>query len=215
MNVACAMHAHRLGDFVFEIVQISHGGSGDIGNVVCHGNLRHVLALAENVAWLRPHRHGGRGTCGWRRGAGALHACVHVSLAVVADVEHVIVALEHAGQAAETDVGGAAVSALGNHAHIVAPLDFHRRSNARGDRCGVTEYRMYPWNLPRGFRVGCGKHFQAACGIRRNKLVVASLHRGIDGIACAQCFTAALTGAVAGVERIGAAHVSLHATLFG
>jgi hypothetical protein len=54
--------------------------------------------------------------------AEALHAGVHVASVVVADVEHVVVALEHAGEAAEADVGGAAVAALGDDAHVVAPF---------------------------------------------------------------------------------------------
>ena len=49
---------------------------------------------------------------GGRRRAGTLDAGVHVGLVVVADVEHVVVALEHPGQAGETDVDGAAVPAL-------------------------------------------------------------------------------------------------------
>ena len=53
---------------------------------------------------------------------GALHAGVHVGLVVVADVEHVVVALEHPRQAAEADVGGAAVAALRDDAHVVAAL---------------------------------------------------------------------------------------------
>ncbi|WP_233417212.1 hypothetical protein [Halovulum marinum] len=37
---------------------------------------------------------------------------------VVADVKHVVVALEHARKTPEPDIRGAAVAALGHHAHI-------------------------------------------------------------------------------------------------
>ena len=59
---------------------------------------------------------GGRGAGGGRRRAGALHAGVHVALVVVTDEQHVVAALEHAGQAAEADVDRAAVAALADHA---------------------------------------------------------------------------------------------------
>jgi hypothetical protein len=72
--------------------------------------------LSARPAWWWPCAPPGA----WRRTA--LHAGVHVGLVVVTDVEHVVVALEHARQAAEADVGGAAVAALGDHAHVAAAL---------------------------------------------------------------------------------------------
>jgi hypothetical protein len=54
------------------------------------------------------------------RRAGALDAGVHVGLVVVADVEDVVVALEHPGEATEADVDGAAVAALGDHPDVVS-----------------------------------------------------------------------------------------------
>ena len=53
-----------------------------------------------------------------RRRTRTLHAGVHVGLVVVADVEDVVVALEHPGQAGHADVDGAAVAALGQHADV-------------------------------------------------------------------------------------------------
>ncbi len=69
-----------------------------------------------------------------RRRAGALHAGVHVALVVVADEEHVVVALEHPRQAAEADVDGAAVAALADDADVVAALGPQRRGDARSRR---------------------------------------------------------------------------------
>jgi hypothetical protein len=144
---------------------------------------------------------------------------VHVAAVVVADVEHVVVALEHAGQAAEADVGGAAVAALGDDADIAALafllLDLDRRGDAGGDRRGVAEQRMDPRNLPGGFRVGRGEDFEAAGGVGRDQLSLAGDHRGVDGVARAERLAAALAGAVPGVERVGALHVGLHRALFG
>jgi hypothetical protein len=59
-----------------------------------------------------------------RRGAGALHAGVHVRLVVVADVQHVVVALEHPREAGEADVHRAAVAALADDTHVVRPFTF-------------------------------------------------------------------------------------------
>jgi hypothetical protein len=80
---------------------------------------------------------------------------------------------------------------------------------------GVAEQRVDPRNLPRGFRVGRGEHFQAAGGVGGDQLVVGRVHRGVDRVARAERLAAALAGAVAGVERVGALHVGLHAALFG
>ena len=69
-----------------------------------HRDQRHALALAEHTA--RFIANGWRGRCagGGRRGAGALHAGVHIRFVVIADVEHIVVALKHAREAAEPDV---------------------------------------------------------------------------------------------------------------
>ena len=70
---------------------------------------------------------------------GALHAGVHVRLVVVADVEHVVVALEHARQAAEADVGGAAVAALRDDAHVSLCSLPSAPPQSGGDRRRVAE----------------------------------------------------------------------------
>jgi len=48
------------------------------------------------------------------------------------------------------------------------------------------------------------KHFQAAGGVGRDQLAVGSLHRSIDRVARTERLAAALAGAVAGVQRVGA-----------
>ena len=109
-----------LRDLVFEVAQVGDGRRGHVGNLVRHGDGRHELALTEGVAGLRADRHGGRRARRRRGGRTALHAGVHVAAVVVADVEHVVIALEHAREAAEADVGGAAVAALRDDADIAA-----------------------------------------------------------------------------------------------
>ena len=121
LDIARAVNAHRLGHLALEVVQVGDGRGRDIGNAVRDRDLRHELAGAEDVARLLAHRRRRRGARRRRRRRRALHAGVHVGFVVVADVEHVVVALEHAGQAAEADIGRAAVAALGDHAHSSRP----------------------------------------------------------------------------------------------
>src|SRR5664279_131102 len=74
---------------------------------------------------------------------------------------------------------------------------------------------MDPWQLPRGLRVRRRKDLEAAGRVGCDQQSVGSAHRGVDGIACTERLAAALTGAVAGVQRIAAVAGGLHATLFG
>ena len=111
------------------------------------------LPGAEDVAGLRADGRRGRGARGRRRRAGALHAGVHVGLVVVADVEHVVVALEHARQAAEADVGGAAVAALRDRrARRSRPLTRSAAATPVATAGGVAEQRVDPRDLPRRLR---------------------------------------------------------------
>ena len=215
VDVARAADAHGFGDLVFQVTQVRHRGRGDIRNLMRHRNLRQVLALTEDIAGIGADRHR-RGRAGRRwRGAGALHASVHVGLVVVADVKHIVVAFEHARQAAKANVGGAAVAALGDNAHIAAALDAHSRRNAGGHGSSVAEQRVDPRHLPRCFRVRCGEHFQTASGVGGDQLAVGGLHGRVDGISCTQRLATALAGAVTRVQRILALSVGLNAALVG
>ena len=104
VEVARAAELHRPLDLRLEVVQLGDGRRRDVGDLVRHRDQRHVLALAEGVARLGADRLRGRRARGGRRRARALDAGVHVRLVVVADVEHVVVALEHPRQAGEADV---------------------------------------------------------------------------------------------------------------
>ncbi len=148
MDVAGAVHAHCFAYFVFKIAQIGDRCRSHVGNAVRHGDLGQILALTEHVAGFRTHRHGGCSARRRWRGAGALHAGIHIGFVVVADVQHIVVAFEHAGQAAEADVGGTAVAALCHHPHIGFPLHLHRRRDTGGHRRRVAEQRMDPRHLP-------------------------------------------------------------------
>src|ERR1700694_1335981 len=116
VNVARTVKPHRDLDLALEIAQIGNARGGDVGNAVRHRDARHVFAGAEDIAWGRPQCRGGGGPRRRRRRARALHAGVHVRLVVVTDVEHVVVAFEHARQAAKADVGRATVTALRDNA---------------------------------------------------------------------------------------------------
>jgi hypothetical protein len=112
VQIAGAAHAHRAVHLGFRVAQSGDGGRGDVRDLVRHRDQRQVLALPEGGAGVFADRLCGGRACGRGSGPGALHAGVHVGLVVVVDVENVVAALEHAGQTAESDVHGAAVSAL-------------------------------------------------------------------------------------------------------
>ncbi|OIQ70809.1 hypothetical protein GALL_475770 [mine drainage metagenome] len=213
MNIARAMDRHGLFDLVFKIAQVGHRGGRDIGNLMCHGNLRHIFTLTKLIAGVRAHDHGGGGTRSRWGSAGALHTGVHVGLVVIADIEHIVIAFEHPRQAAKTDVGRAAVAALRNHSDIAATFGLHRRSDTGGHRCSITKQRVNPRHLPRRFRIGRGENFQATGCIGGNQLPIGGRHGGIYGIACAQCFTTALTRPMARIEGIAAFLIGLHTAL--
>ena len=61
-----------------------------------HSNQWHAFARIEGVARFGTYRYGGCGARRTRCGAGALYAGVHVGLIVVADIEHIVVAVESA-----------------------------------------------------------------------------------------------------------------------
>ena len=163
VEVAGAAELHGPLDLGLEVVEVGDRRRGDVGDAVGHGDAGKVLALSEDVARLGPDRLGRGGARRRRRRAGALHAGVHVGLVVVADEEHVVVALEHPRQAAEADVDRPAVAGLGDDADIGPPLHPQRRGDPGGDRGRVAEQRVEPrrsatrspgrgWRTPRGSR---------------------------------------------------------------
>ncbi len=174
---------------------------------------RQVLALAEARAGRFADRHRRVGARGWRRRRRTLHARVHVRLVVVADVEHVVVAFEHAGQAAEADVGGAAVAALRDDPHVVLALHAQRRSDARAHGGRIAEQRVDPGNLPRGLGVRCREHLEAARGVRCDELAVGRRHGCVDRVARTERLAAPLACAVSRVQRVGALASRLHGAL--
>jgi hypothetical protein len=176
---------------------------------VGHRDPRQVLALAERVARIFTDGLGGGGPRGRGSGPRALDAGVHVGLVVIADVEHVVVALEHPGQAAETDVDGPTVATLRDHPHVAAAHRLVCRRDA-GCHCGrVAEQRVQPGDPPRGFRVGRREHLEAAGRVDRDKLPVDRGHRRIEGVAGTEGLAAPLTGPVAGGEGVRAVGVGL------
>ena len=89
----------------------------------------------------------------------------------------------------------------------VRPLHAHRRRDAGGHRRGVAEQRVDPRDLPRGLGIGRREHLEAAGRVDGDQLAVGRAHRRVDRVARAERLAAALAGAVAGVERVGALHV--------
>ena len=180
-----------------------------------HRDQRRALALAEHVPRFGADRLRGRRSGGRWRGARALHARVHVRLVVVTDVEHVIAALEHARQAREPDVHGAAVAALADDAHVLTALRPQCRGDAGRHSGRVAEQRVDPRDPPRGLRIGGGEHLEAAGGVRRDHPPVRGAHGGIQGVARAECLPTALAGAMAARDRVRPLLAGLNGALLG
>ena len=197
MQVSRPAQLHGTRHLRLQITDISHGRRCHIRDLVRHCQTRHVLALAERAAWLGPHSLGRHGACGRRGGPRPLHAGVHVGLVVVADVEHVIVALEHAGQGPEADIHGGAIPALAHDPDIGAALGLHGRCHTSGHGRGVPEQRVQPGDPPGGLGVRGGEHLKTPGGIDRHELPVGCPHRGIEGDAGTECLSAPRAGAVA------------------
>ena len=167
-----------------------------------------VQLLPEIVAFVARLRHRRRGTRGRGRRGAALHAGIHVRLIVVADVEHIVIAVEHAGEAAHADIGGAAVTALGDHADRGLPVllrtDPIGRSHTGRDSRRIAEERMQPRHSPGAFRIRRREDFQAPGGIRHGDPAVGFFHRRVQRVAGAEGLAAALAGAVSRFQRIEA-----------
>ena len=95
MDVARAVEVHRSGDLGFEVTELRDGRGGHVGD------LRRAIAISgallpwpKELPGCPPRGSVVAVRAAWRR-AGALDTGVHVALVVVADVEHVVAALEH------------------------------------------------------------------------------------------------------------------------
>ena len=148
-----------------------------------------------------------------RGGARALHAGVHVRLVVVTDVEHVVVSLEHPGQAREADVHGPAIAALRDDAHVLAAFDPQRRRDPRRYGGSIPEQRVDPRNPPGSLRIRSREHLEAAGGVGRDQLPVCRTHRGVQRVACTEGLAAALAGAVPARDRVRPLLAGLHRAL--
>ena len=197
VDVAGAVDLHGPGDLVLEVVEVGHRGGRHVGDPVRHRQLGHVLALPEGVPRMGADRLGGGRPCRRRRCPRPLHAGVHVGLVVVADEQDVVVALEHAREAAEADVHRAAIAGLRDHPRVAPALDPQRRRDP-GRYCGgVAEQGMQPRDLPRRLRVGRREHLEAAGGVDGHHPAAGRAHGRIDGVTGAERLAAALAGAVA------------------
>ena len=88
-----------------------------------------------------------------------------------------------------------------------------RRGDPGRDRRGVAEQRMHPRHLPRRFGIGRREHFETAGGVGGDQIAVGGAHRRVDGVAGAQRLAAALAGAMARGQRVGAVEARLHVAL--
>ena len=216
VDVARAAQLHRALDLVLEVAQVGDRRGRDVGDLVRQRDQRRALALAEDVARVVADGLRRRRARGGRRGARALHAGVHVRLVVVTDVEHVVVALEHPGQAREADVDRAAVAALADHADVRrGPCTFSAAAMPVATAGALPNSEWIHGQLPRALGVRGREHLEAAGRVGGDQLVAGRAHRGVERVARAERLAAALAGAVAGGERVRALRVGLHGALLG
>jgi len=156
---------------------------------VCGGDERQVLLpLALAADFFRRSR----GCTGKRSGARTLDAGVGVAFVVVADVNHVLVALHGAGQGAEADVKGGTVAADADHGALLAKV-LERAGHARGDCGDVFEKRVDVGDRPRGLGIRSRDDFHAARGVDHDDVRA----KGFKHVAHGECGAAARTRAVA------------------
>ena len=193
-------------------MQVGDARGRDVRDAVRHREERHVLAGAERVAGLVAE--GGRRARarGGGRRARALHARVHVRLVVVTNVEHVVVALEHARQAPEADVHRAAVAALREHAHV-APLHAQGRRDAARHRRRVAEERVQPRHLPRRLGYGVVNTSRQPVAFTATRRPLRRAHRSVEDVARAERLAAPLARAMTARERVAPIDRRLHRAL--
>jgi hypothetical protein len=159
-----------------------------------------ILALTKDVARLGSYDVGGGGSRRGRRRRRTLDAGVHVTLVVVTDEEHVVVAFEHPRETAKANVYRAAITGLGDHAHARATLHPQRRGDAGRDRGGVTKERVQPRNLPRRLWIRSGKDLKTTRRVHRDDLTLRRAHRRVERVTGAERLAAALARAMARVD---------------
>ena len=159
----------------------------------------------RTVARLGADRLGGGGAGGGRGGAGALHAGVHVRLVVVADVQHVVVALEHAGQAGHADVDRAAVAALGHHRMSVRPLAFSAAATPDATAAAFPNSECSHGICQEVSGNGVENTSRQPVALTAIILPLVARMHGVERVARAERLAAALAGAMPAGQRVGAA----------
>src|SRR5579864_8817984 len=209
------MEPHRPLDLGLEVAQIGDRRRGHVRDLVRQRDQRGALSLPPRRAGMVAHgrRRGGPGV--GRRGRRPLHPRVHVALVVVADVEHVIAALEHPREAGETDVNRAPVATLANHPRVSVSLRLERGGDSARHRRGVAEQRVNPGKLPRRLGVGGGEDLEAPGGVGGDHVAARGAERGVEGEARPESLAAPLTRAVAAGDGVRAAAIGLHRALLG
>ena len=137
-----------------------------------------------------------------RRRAGALHAGVHVRLVVVTDEEHVVVALEHPREAAEADVDGAAVAALGDHADVVAALAPSAAAMPVATAGALPNSEWIHGSCQDDSGYGVEKTSRQPVAFAATRRAVGRPHRGVEHVPRAERLAAALAGTVARGDRV-------------
>ncbi len=155
-------------DLDAQVVPVRRGRLRDVRDVVGDGDRGHVLSLLGLAPALGARRARGRARGEWR-GAGALHAGVHVRLVVVADEQEAVAALERAGERLQADVVGAAVAREDDDRDLLvgrqrmSPAEGALRAlDAARDGGGVLEGDVQPRHVPGCRRVAGRRDLEAA-----------------------------------------------------
>src|SRR5262249_38025996 len=185
----------------------------DVWDAMRDSDLGDALTLPKEVAWLLAEGRRRRGPCGWRSCRRALHARVHIAFVIVANVKNVIIALEHARQTLEANVGCAAIPTLGNRSRLGAAFHSHGGRNTGGNGCRIAEQRMQPRNLPRRFGIRGGEHLEASRGIDGDEIAAGGAQGGVNGVARPESLPTSLASAMPAGKRVRTIDRRLHRSL--
>ena len=211
MEVARAVELHRALHLRLEVAQVGDGRRRHVGDLVRYRDQRRVLALPEDVLAVADRLRVG----GARRGrrARALHACVHVRLVVVADVEHVVVPLEHAREAGEADVDVPSSPPWATTSMSERPLTLS--AAAMPVATALPKSECSRWELPGRFRVRGREASRGSRSRWRRSGGLGGLHGGVERVAGAERLAAALARPVTRGQRVEAVGARLARSALG
>ena len=179
MDVGRTVGVHGLLNLRHEVLGIAQGRRRGIGDAVRGHDLEHALLAALAAVEVlaggrvrRLHAVGGQ--------TGLLNAGVHIRLVIVADEDRLIVAVDHAGQSLQADIGRAAVAGEAHNVVVLKTLCLRTGQNAahRGRRTG--EGRNHAVDIHGHMRIDKGNRRHAVRRNHRDRTLTQHLQRQAD-----------------------------------